>query len=36
MARNTGKRTFVAEEFRIGYESATKAKGAGITLTDML
>jgi hypothetical protein len=27
---------FVAEKFRIGYESATKAKGAGITLTDML
>jgi len=36
VTRNTDKRTFVAEKFRIGYESATQAKGAGITLTDML
>jgi hypothetical protein len=35
-ARNTDKRTFVAEKFRIGYESATQAKKAGITLTDRL
>jgi hypothetical protein len=36
VARNTYKQTFVAEKFRIGYESATKAKEAGITLPDVL